>query len=124
MPDIDKIIEQLLGDRHLSESATFSTRSYSDQPLIEKGSDLKARMEKHKGRLAMTGGWDRHGEASVYGASEEVVRASAHTAIDEWGADGGLIFWDGGIILSDDENKQKTEWLTDEVVKYGHEVYR
>lgn len=46
MPDIDKIIEQLLGDRRMSESAAFSMRSYSDQPLIEKGSDLKARMEQ------------------------------------------------------------------------------
>lgn len=46
MPDIDKIIEQLLNERRMSESATFSMRSYSDQPLIEKGSDLKARMER------------------------------------------------------------------------------
>lgn len=46
MSDVDRIIEQLLGDRRMTESASFSTRSYSDQPILEKGSDLKARMEQ------------------------------------------------------------------------------
>ena len=46
MSDVDRILEQLLGDRRMSESAAFSTRSYSDQPILEKGSDLKARMER------------------------------------------------------------------------------
>ena len=46
MPDIDHIIEQLLNDRRINESATFSSRTFSDQPLIERGSDLKARLER------------------------------------------------------------------------------
>ena len=46
MPDIDRIIERLLGDRRMSESATFSSRTYTDQPIIERGSDFKARMER------------------------------------------------------------------------------
>lgn len=46
MPNIDDIIEQLLNDRRLKEGAAFSSRTYSDQPLIERGSDLKARMER------------------------------------------------------------------------------
>ncbi|MDI9590867.1 MAG: TerB N-terminal domain-containing protein [Acidobacteriota bacterium] len=44
MADIDSIIDRLLGDRRISEGAAFSGRSYSDQPLIERGSDFKARM--------------------------------------------------------------------------------
>lgn len=46
VPNIDDIIEQLLNDRRLKEGAAFSSRTYSDQPLIERGSDLKARMER------------------------------------------------------------------------------
>lgn len=48
MPDIDRIIEQLLGNRRISEGAAFSTRSYADQPLIERGSDLKRRMDQRR----------------------------------------------------------------------------
>ncbi|MBR3235171.1 MAG: TerB N-terminal domain-containing protein [Atopobiaceae bacterium] len=44
--DIDRIIEELLGNRRITEGAAFSSRTYDDQPLIERGSDLKARMEQ------------------------------------------------------------------------------
>lgn len=86
--------------------------------------DLIERMKRFKGKIAITGGWERHGEAGKEGASEEVVRQSVHTAIDTFGKDGGLIFWDGGIICNNDENKKKLEWLMDELHKYGHEVYK
>lgn len=85
--------------------------------------DLVARMAKYKGRLAMTGGWDRKGPGFEPGASEEVVRQSVRDAIDTYGKDGGLIFWDGGIILDSDENKQKMDWVMDEVRTYGAKVY-
>lgn len=48
MPDIDRIIEQLLGDRRISEGTAFSSRTYTDQPIIERGRDLKARMERRE----------------------------------------------------------------------------
>lgn len=46
MSKVDDIINLLLGDRRISESATFTGRTYTDQPLIERGSDLKARMDR------------------------------------------------------------------------------
>lgn len=42
--DIDRIIEELLGDRRIREGAAFSSRTFSDQPLIERGSDFKKRV--------------------------------------------------------------------------------
>ena len=52
MVDIDRIIEKLLGDRRIREGAAFSTRSYSDQPLIERGRDLKKRIEQREAERA------------------------------------------------------------------------
>ena len=46
MSNIDDIIERLLVDRRINEGAAFSSRTYSDQPIIERGSDFKARMEQ------------------------------------------------------------------------------
>lgn len=42
MADVDRIIEQLLGDRRIRESATFTSRTFADQPLIERGRDLRS----------------------------------------------------------------------------------
>ena len=39
------ILEELLGDRRIRESATFSTRTYSDQPIIQTGRQLRERMD-------------------------------------------------------------------------------
>jgi len=75
-------------------------------------------------RLVLTGGWDRKSEANMTGASEEVVRESVHTAIDTYGKDGALIFWDGGIIGRSEDAKTRMAWLYDEFRKYSHEVYR
>ncbi len=86
--------------------------------------DLRRDKERFGNRLVITGGWERHGDAGIPGASEEVVRESVHTAIDDFGKDGGLIFWDGGIIGDSEDSKQKLEWLMDEFHKYGREVYK
>jgi uroporphyrinogen-III decarboxylase len=80
--------------------------------------------ERFGNRLAMTGGWDRIGVGAKPGATEEQVRQSARDAIDRYGKEGALIFWDGGIIMSSADARQRMEWLYDEVDKYGREVYR
>lgn len=86
--------------------------------------DLRAKKEEYGSKLVITGGWERHGDAGKPGASEECVRASVHKAIDDFGADGGLIFWDGGVIGNTEDSKNKLAWLTDELHKYGREVYK
>ncbi len=48
MPDIDKILQELLGDRRLRESATFTSRTYSDQPIIQTGKQLRERMDRNR----------------------------------------------------------------------------
>ncbi|MDR2107968.1 MAG: hypothetical protein LBP28_00720 [Coriobacteriales bacterium] len=85
---------------------------------------LLADRQRFGKRLIITGGWDRIGEASKADASEAVVRKSARTAIDDYGKDGGLIFWDGGIIGDDQAATDKRTWLYDEVRRYGEELYR
>ena len=87
-----------------------------------------AALERDKARfgkkLVITGGWDRRGPGSVENVPEEVVRQSVHTAIDTYGRDGGLIFWDGGIIGDSADAVKKRTWVYDEVRKYGSQVYR
>ncbi|MBQ9007428.1 MAG: TerB N-terminal domain-containing protein, partial [Atopobiaceae bacterium] len=48
MPDIDKILQELLDNRRLRESVTFTSRTYSDQPIIQTGKQLRERMERSK----------------------------------------------------------------------------
>ena len=48
MVDIDKILEDLLGDRKLRESKTFTTRTYSDQPILQTGKQLRERMDRSR----------------------------------------------------------------------------
>ena len=86
--------------------------------------DLKERLAKYKGRLAMTGGWDRKGPGAEDGVSEEVLRESVRVALDDYGKDGGLIFWDGGIIMNSEESIKKLGIINDEATKYGHEIYK
>lgn len=75
-------------------------------------------------KFVMTGGWDRHGPGNRPGASEEEVRESVHVAMDTYGKEGGLIFWDGGIIPVDEDSRNKMEWVVDEAMKYSREIYR
>lgn len=44
MTNIDDILEKLLNDRRVRESAAFTSRTFSDQPIIERGSDFKRRV--------------------------------------------------------------------------------
>ena len=85
--------------------------------------ELKADKARFGKRMVITGGWDRHGAAGLPGASEEVVRASVREAIDTFGKEGGLIFWDGGIIMNNDDSRQKMQWVIDELHTYGKAVY-
>ena len=78
MADIDDIIERLLSDRRISESTTFSTRSYSDQPIIERGSDLKARMERRNAERAAK----RQHEAEMRRAERQAQRPRTSDARD------------------------------------------
>ncbi len=85
--------------------------------LPEPDEELLRAKEKYGSRLVITGGWDRHGEGSPPGASEEAVRRSVHTAVDTWGKDGGLIFWDGGIVGRSEDSMNKMRWVNDEFEK-------
>ncbi len=85
--------------------------------------DLRADKKRFGSRLVITGGWERHGDAGLPDASEECVRASVRRAIDDFGADGGLVFWDGGIIGESEDSKNKMRWLMDELHVYGRQVY-
>lgn len=96
---------------------------YDSMQLPVPDEDLYAAKERYGSRLVIDGGWDRHGPAGMPGASEECVRESVRKAIDDFGSDGALIFWDGGIIGSSEDSKQKMAWLLDELHTYGHEVY-
>lgn len=73
--------------------------------------------------LVLNGGWDRHGPGCLPGASEETVRQSVRTAIDTYGREGALIFWDGGICGTSADARQKTEWVLDELHTYGSHFY-
>lgn len=75
-------------------------------------------------KLVITGGWDRRGPGNKEFADENTVRMSVHTAVDTYGKEGGLIFWDGGILGQTDDAKNKRAWVYDEVSKYGSIVYR
>jgi len=86
--------------------------------------DLLEAKKKYGSRLVITGGWDRHGPGGQPGASEEVVRESVRKAIDDFGKDGALIFWDGGIAGESEDANNKRMWVYDELEKYGREVYR
>ena len=44
--------------------------------------------------------------------------------MDQVGLDGGLIFWDGGVVGSSEDAKNKLHWIEDELSIYGHQVYK
>jgi len=80
---------------------------------------LLASKKKYGRHLVMTGGWDRHGEGALPGAPEEAVRASVREAIDTYGAEGALIFWDGGITGTSQDSQNKMAWVASELALYG-----
>ena len=92
--------------------------------LPEPNESLMQKKEKYGNKLVLTGGWDRHSAAALPGASEEIVRESVHQAIDDYGKNGALIFWDGGICGSSEDSQKKMKWVLDELNKYGRVVYQ
>lgn len=91
--------------------------------LPEPNESLMADKEKYGKRLVITGGWDRHGPGCMPGASEKTVRESVRKAIDTYGKDGALIFWDGGICGTSEDSKNKMKWVLDELKVYGSTIY-
>ena len=118
----------------LGEFHCCGNNGYLIEELIDMGWDiaqlpmpneqLLADKKRFGDRLVITGGWARNGAASLEGASEDTVRASVHEAIDTYGKDGALIFWDGGLIQATEDAKMRMAWLLDELRSYGHEVYK
>lgn len=47
MADIEKILEELLKSSRIRESATFTTRTYTDQPIIQTGKQMRERKERN-----------------------------------------------------------------------------
>lgn len=47
MADVEKILEELLNSSRLRESATFTTRTYTDQPIIQTGKQMRERNERN-----------------------------------------------------------------------------
>ncbi|KNZ43568.1 hypothetical protein AKG39_00575 [Acetobacterium bakii] len=92
--------------------------------LPEPNASLMQKKEQYGNKLVLTGGWDRHSTAAFPGASEEIVRQSVHKAIDAYGKNGGLIFWDGGIVGTSEDSQKKMAWVLDELTKYGKIVYQ
>lgn len=76
MPDIDDIIDRLLSDRRIQEGAAFSSRSYTDQPIIERGSDLKARMERERRNAERAAKHQRDAQARKARRTAKTVRAT------------------------------------------------
>jgi len=133
-PYARKIIEAIHEQGGLAEFHCCGNCQYLIEELLDIGADIlelpmpNEALENDKkrfgSRLVLTGGWDRLSPANKPGASEEVVRKSARVAIDTYGADGALLFWDGTIFNpNDDAQTQKLEWLYDEMERYGDEVY-
>lgn len=128
-PYFRKIIDAIHAQGALAEFHCCGNCGYLVEEFLDVGADIlqlpavdedlirdKARFGK---RLVMTGGWDRMSEAAKPGAPEEVVRASLHTAVDRFGKEGGLIFWDGGIPGQSADSQQKRFWLYDELHRYN-----
>lgn len=86
--------------------------------------DLKGIKARYGNRLVLNGGWDSQGKAGMPGASEEVVRQSARTAIDNFAVGGGYVFWDLSPVGNSDDMLRKIAWVEDEARKYGRQYYR
>lgn len=117
-----------LAEFHCCGNCQFLIREFLDCgadicQLPEPNDQLLADKRELGNRLVLTGGWDRHGPGCAPFASEETVRESVRTAIDTYGKDGALIFWDGGICGTSEDSQNKIRWVLDEVEKYGGNYY-
>jgi uroporphyrinogen-III decarboxylase len=133
-PQFGRIVKAIHGLGALVEFHNCGNNGYLIEEFLDLGVDIcqlpmpndeLLADKKHFGsRLVITGGWDRFGEGAKVGASEETVRASARKAIDDYGRDGALIFWDGGIIGESDDAVKKKTWLYDEARTYAAALYQ
>ena len=57
------------------------------------------------------------------GASQETVRQSARTAIDQFAEGGGYVFWDLSPVGQSEDMQKKIAWLEDEARTYGRKYY-
>lgn len=133
-PYFKKICDAIKAQGALAEFHCCGNCGYLIDEFIDAGADIiqlaqindeliadKKRLGK---KLVMTGGWDRHGPGCMPNTSEEIVRESVHTAIDTFGKNGGLLFWDGGICGKSQDAENKRRWVADELNRYGRTVYR
>jgi uroporphyrinogen-III decarboxylase len=133
-PMLTRINDAIHATGALAEFHCCGNNQFLTQEFLETGADiiqlaepneaLLADKARYGSRLVMTGGWDRHGPGCLPNAPEEVVRESVRTAIDTYGKDGGLIFWDGGIVGKGEDSMQKMKWVVDEAMRYGSIVYK
>lgn len=86
--------------------------------------DLHALRKKYGRNLVFNGGWFRQGPGGLPGASEEVVRKSVRDAMDAYAYDGAYIFWDGDVVGTSDDMKQKIAWVRNEGAKYAKNFYK
>ena len=85
--------------------------------------DLKGIKARYGNRLVLNGGWDSQGKAGMPGASQETVRQSARTAIDQFAEGGGYVFWDLSPVGQSEDMQKKIAWLEDEARTYGRKYY-
>lgn len=133
-PYMKRIIDAVHAQGALAEFHCCGNCGYLIQEFLDVGADicqlpapdedLKRDKERLGSGLVLTGGWDRQGPGAMPDASEEEVRRSFHTAVEEWGKDGALIFWDGGIAGRSQDSRNKFLWLYDELHKYNDECIR
>ena len=133
-PYLTKVMDKIheigaLAEFHCCGNCQFLIRQFLETgadicQLPEPNEQLLADKKRYGNRLVLTGGWDRHGPGCMPFASEDEVRRSVRTAVDLYGKDGALIFWDGGICGTGEDAKNKMKWVTDEIMRYGAQVYR
>lgn len=132
-PNFKRIIDKIHSYKALAEFHCCGNCGFFIEEFLDVGADicqlpvpneeLKRDKERFGNRLVINGGWDRKSRAAMVGASQEEVRESVHTALDEWARDGALIFWDGGIAGQGEDAVQKREWLYDEFEKCRYQFY-
>ncbi len=133
-PYFKKLCDAIKAQGALVEFHCCGNCQYLIQEFLDIGADiiqlpqvnesLIADKKRLGNKLVLTGGWDRHGPGCMPNAPEEVVRKSVRDAIDTFGKDGGLLFWDGGICGKSEDALNKRKWVMDELHRYGREVYR
>ena len=133
-PYFKKICDAIKAQGALAEFHCCGNCQYLVQDFLDMGYDivqlpqinesLLADKQRLGNKLVITGGWDRHGPGSLPEAPEEVVRESVRTAINTFGKDGALLFWDGGICGTSQDSENKRRWVADELRRYGREIYR